>query len=566
MGDAVTTSGKHIVRGVYTSTPMPVREIKSVRRLAAQDRAAASKRLAELYDIYSGDRVNYLYLRGCIESDAEEYWNARRSFEEALVLAPKYTKLVAEYLYVLYILDDYVTAFDLYDNLTGRQQKRLRIRQQMGYMYRWIGWRAKERQVSILRDSEPWFKRTVWRVTDKIRLRWESGVAREFSEFRIRLDPLASLVRISPSTESLVGSFNLFLLAVSRSWMINGVRWRVVSRTTLTTMLLLVIAADYMRLTRLAASNAYIRPLLAGAAFLPLYIVMARKVQRNDSVVAVTRRAIVPFSAFVGVGWLLLLAHRPTREWYGSVGLGILAVIPCLMIGYVLSRVDSSIDNYKDQRSCNAEPRCAILALALEIEKISRDARVRSSASARYRILFNLEFMARILINGPIREASFYEPKGNEWFKNRMIGAAEWVRSLKRGIVSGSDDDWVRLHRAMKTVSSCASTGAWTRLPNRDPEEASKPGRVKRMQRIVTVALAAFLPAAAFYLLDPIVQFGDEVAKWAKLVVFGWALLSILFHLDPKLREKVDVAREVVSALRPPNESKKVEPEVRDRH
>lgn len=62
------------------------------------------------------------------------------------------------------------------------------------------------------------------------------------------------------------------------------------------------------------------------------------------------------------------------------------------------------------------------------------------------------------------------------------------------------------------------------------------------MVGVLRVVVVALLPAGSLFAVSPWLDFGDGIFRWARLVVFGWAVLSVLVALDPGVRERIEMA------------------------
>ena len=111
-------------------------------------------------------------------------------------------------------------------------------------------------------------------------------------------------------------------------------------------------------------------------------------------------------------------------------------------------------------------------------------------------------------------------------------------------IVASVPGDLTKLEELLVHEIRCVATCDLGALAWREP-----PPSPSRQQRVITwarVVLVAVLPLAAVLIIQQFVRV-PGVVGWATVV---WAVVCVVFSLDPTIRDKVETAHEIAALLR----------------
>jgi hypothetical protein len=98
----------------------------------------------------------------------------------------------------------------------------------------------------------------------------------------------------------------------------------------------------------------------------------------------------------------------------------------------------------------------------------------------------------------------------------------------------------------------CAASGDWDGLSRAEPEKLLGPQLCSRALLVMRVLLACALPAFVLWLLHqtPLAPQG-EVAQYATVGVFIWAVVSVLRAFDPDFSAKASSVTEMAKTFLP---------------
>lgn len=169
-----------------------------------------------------------------------------------------------------------------------------------------------------------------------------------------------------------------------------------------------------------------------------------------------------------------------------------------------------------------------------------------------YPLWAHMEQAAVAVERGVVRAIPFEDEHNLTWAAERGRGASRSIRNAKRytGLTSG------RNRRKAENIlerSLCAFIAGNVRsLPYLAAQDFEP--RRRRLVRIAlhilrTVLIAAFPIAAVFAL--PAMNVSGDIVTAAKVLAIIWGVLTILHAVDPKMRERLEMARGVAGDLRP---------------
>ncbi|MET7418780.1 hypothetical protein [Dactylosporangium sp. NPDC005555] len=262
------------------------------------------------------------------------------------------------------------------------------------------------------------------------------------------------------------------------------------------------------------------------------------------------RVTVVAVAAVPLIAGLSLIAAGPAASAVaGHIPVIVLLIVAAQVLAAVLGRVARA---WAIRRSRRAEPRAVALtetlALLGELQQVGR----RNELRWRRFWLERLERIASAVEHDLPAVFGLVDADTHRRLAEGGQGAARAVRQLKFLVAAPSSADaWRRVEEVLRHNAGALATGELGRL--RRAAAVAVPAPLRRSRRAVAVAilrmaLFAGLPLVAVYMAQPWLKFSGTVHDWAKVVGLAWALLYVLLHLDPTLREKLGT---VLAALSP---------------
>ena len=141
----------------------------------------------------------------------------------------------------------------------------------------------------------------------------------------------------------------------------------------------------------------------------------------------------------------------------------------------------------------------------------------------------------------------------DRWLVERANGIAAGVRELKPCLIARGNETEQELVQRVEHDLLATAAGHWLELTWVDPGPALARKRRKAAASVARGVAIAALPFIALLVVEStgVISLGSTETNQFVLVSTLWAVVSLLTPLDPNLSEKLSVAKESVSMLRP---------------
>lgn len=243
-----------------------------------------------------------------------------------------------------------------------------------------------------------------------------------------------------------------------------------------------------------------------------------------------------------------------------GIGLATAPILAVLAYGAPLVVRSWALGDLKELRA--RMPRAAILdALGDLIEEIS-DSGNRNSLQMRAKWIDILEDAASVLdkflpdyLVPPTTAAQ--DPITREQVCRWAAGAAASLRRLKQEVVEPHQETWDKVLSALRRQAEVMARGDFGSLETLSvpqPVSVSESKPLWKGLAVLRIILVAVLPIAVALLLialQSVVSISSDIVRWATVAGVVWLIYTVLFYLDPALRQKAEIARGIPVGLVP---------------
>jgi hypothetical protein len=187
------------------------------------------------------------------------------------------------------------------------------------------------------------------------------------------------------------------------------------------------------------------------------------------------------------------------------------------------------------------------LSILLGMQSPSR----QSDLEQRLKWSWQLEWAAK-RISGDLLSSDFLSYLGSgDWLRQRAAGWAEALRYMQRAVIAPVPGGQSKLEARLQHEIQCLATGdlgalAWRQPP---PAPSRRTTRARKAIEILRTVLVGGIPLGAILAANVVVHFSTGVFQWLIIVTGVWALLCMITLIDPTIRDKIDTARSLVSAV-----------------
>lgn len=170
--------------------------------------------------------------------------------------------------------------------------------------------------------------------------------------------------------------------------------------------------------------------------------------------------------------------------------------------------------------------------------------------TARHRLLARLETLAIRFQRDMFRYYVTGDPTTEVWVKEELEKMAAALREIKRKLAFASvstvgdiaDELRMLLHSALRTD--------WSAFPRSELPRLSRRQKWLRVLHFVRACLVAALPLLLMYLLQSLEFVVEEkLTAYITIGAYLWAVVSLLFMLDPVMNTKVTTLREALGSV-----------------
>jgi len=234
----------------------------------------------------------------------------------------------------------------------------------------------------------------------------------------------------------------------------------------------------------------------------------------------------------------------PVGGWWSWVLLGvvaILAAVACLMIAVMAV---NWLWRRWSRKLIREDCPLFLLYLLLDVLDYLRPATGSRNIDRRLRLAGELEYAARCLTRDLLPSATTSFLGSRDWLAESAEGWAEAWRQMQRQILASVPGDLAKLEELLVHDIRCLATCDMGALAWREPPPA--PSRRKQVIAWVQVLVVALLPLALVLIIQQFARV-PGVFGW---VTAGWAVVCVVFKLDPTIRDKLEAAQEIAALLR----------------
>jgi hypothetical protein len=186
------------------------------------------------------------------------------------------------------------------------------------------------------------------------------------------------------------------------------------------------------------------------------------------------------------------------------------------------------------------------LEMLPEMESRQPDFRKRQEWS------LHLEWAARRISSDLLPSGLLDYLGSGDWLRQRAAGWAEALRYMQREVIASVPGGQARLAARVRHGIQCLAVGdlgalAWRQPP---PSPSRKVIRTRKTIEILRTFLAGGIPLGAVLATHAVWHFNSGAFQWLTIVFGIWALLCIVTIIDPAIRDKIDTAQSLASAIR----------------
>jgi hypothetical protein len=470
--------------------------------------------------------------------------------EEAYTLDPGNTRTVAAYLRILTYTGNYRTALLVCRNLPERLKKKNSIKLETYILYRQIGWVAKAEKVwpgaapasGLMNRLKGILHMVVASLHLFIEKREEKFLLSSFGNLSVFRD-------INYRNQYQVYEFqremDQALIELNRA----NVRSGLVFKIFLIASLVISFSAVGLTTFHLPGSGSVGFRVSFVLIFTATICFLSYKL---DDIIDTAKVGflLIIFELFICLvtATVLLKSVVSYDQWMGLVGIGLLSASAVLVLLIMVIFIVRICATYYQKQVMRKHALSIVVDILASLLAQIRDVNNRSHLAYRRHWLLKLEQAADILEHYAPRMLPSHDQGTSQWLETFFSQAAEGLRHMKMCILRPTENSWEHLLQKLNQQLTALATDNWENLllvekPNRQ-QTPSKRDRLIRFTRGIIVAL---LPAAALFSLSPFVDFGDDALKTARLATLGWAVLSIVYNIDPLFSTKLITLRGILA-------------------
>lgn len=249
----------------------------------------------------------------------------------------------------------------------------------------------------------------------------------------------------------------------------------------------------------------------------------------------------------------------PVAGWSAAVSLGLVAIpaaLACLPIAFVALYIPQA---RWIRRMLRENALLAVINALLEVLHDREATKGYRGVDERLYHCRALERAAQYLANDLLPQSDISRLGSGEWLSRRAAGWAEAIRHLQRQVLASVPGPPDKLQALLAHEIRCLATCEFGALAWRQPPPLP-PRRVALRKQVISAGRAlvvAGVPLAAVLVTQPFLHVSPGLYGWARIVTAAWALLYVLLSIDPTIRDKITVARDLSDLIRtnpPPRE------------
>jgi hypothetical protein len=513
-----------------------------------------------LDDLTSKSRGHYWLAR--IADSEEDMGELLRQVYLAYEQDPLDLQIAAKCIDVMYSIGNTTKALQFYRNLPRAVAESSEIQAEMFWIYKNAGWRAEARRtlnsIGMDEPTRPSESRRskVWSLLLRSTIdkwsRLESDASEQRVLFRATVKECAPIDRQKYST-----ALQLYrLTAEIDDMLINGTnvrrkwdRWMPYLR--------IAYACLYVTLAAVAARQS--APTIPYPARLVALGVLGGCVVALTAWLFVRWKNLRKGTAVAGVvgvviavlGGALLRSYGVADGWPRVFGMALVfgAAISAFT---ALLNFGSTAYWYFWWRNFNGRYAWAWITFTLSsLSLMVSNLELRGDRLERMSWVGRLEACASVTESSLADQITWKDASTHQWMNEWCVGVGESFRHMKRYLVSPTDRGWITLDRCVRQQLHAFATENWRSARYRKPEPRRRMSPRERVVIACKFTIGVLVPGVAYAAIAPVLGLEGNTIQRSILLSVGWALLSLLFIIDPAIKEKTAVARDMVGTWSP---------------
>lgn len=516
-------------------------------------------KLAEAYISSPETKPDGHYWRARVHVEREEHAAAYENIVKARTIAPNDVRFIAAHLEVLCVSGAARKAFILFDELPEAQSKNPLIQVSMYWLFRRAEWYAQSRRVwreipsdSGLRPHLPPAQR-IWEYilthSSDRRLRYREEIDYLVMKDTFRNIPIIDSQVFNSTAQMLQSHSETDSAQFKMLRRVNHSNTRrLLIRSMFGLLYLAGIAVASLRMRQ--GVNLWISIATIGLVSSTIFAISASLYDRARTYLggAIAAGAVGMGALTAGLALMRFVEDSDYIHWLAIsvlAGAGYSAVAGAVSFA-VLIRSYRTLERYYDQNA-----RGWIINVLASILAQVTDQSCRSNPTERRQWVRSLENTAMTVERNLAKQLSFRDDATEHWLNEWFQGVAEDFRHMKRYIIAPSGRSWEHLIRLLSRQMQVFAGENWRGAGYRRPPAPKRRSRKDKAFVAAKFFLTAFVPGLLYLAIAPLL--GVEKNIWMRALMLGVAsgLLSLLFILDPTLKEKADLAKGMLGGLSP---------------
>lgn len=275
--------------------------------------------------------------------------------------------------------------------------------------------------------------------------------------------------------------------------------------------------------------------------------------QRVPQATIVTHLAMIMI-ADTAIAEALSSPPLPGSGWRSAANLGLIAGSLLLTCLYLIATLGEAYGGRLIRRVIREDPLLSATdQLLITLTGLRSSRGYHGMPERRYHASF-LEWAARTLSQDLLTRSSARFLGSGDWLARRTAGWAEALRYAQRQVLAPVPGREAKLEAFLAHEIRCLADGDLGALTWREPPPGLSrraTARRRALSAARTVVVAA-LPLASVLSAHFLWHFSASLFNWGRVMTVSWALLYFLLSIDPTIRDKIGVAKDLADLAQPP--------------